>query len=100
MEAGHYRTQTNQIVKTTNPEPNVTTTVATIRQRTLRLFQKLLLILSQVLSLSEHFRKSYQYEVETALGTLLVNGTSEQLYETNETIHLAFPAEKLVILEK
>ncbi|MGH2189139.1 TOBE domain-containing protein, partial [Enterococcus faecium] len=44
--------------------------------------------------------KSYQYEVETALGTLLVNGTSEQLYETNETIHLAFPAEKLVILEK
>ena len=31
MEAGHYRTQTNQIVKTTNPEPNVTTTVATIR---------------------------------------------------------------------
>ena len=69
-------------------------------QRTLRLFQKLLLILSQVLSLSEHFRKSYQYEVETALGTLLVNGTSEQLYETNETIHLAFPAEKLVILEK
>ena len=69
-------------------------------QRTLRLFQKLLLILSQVPSLSEHFRKSYQYEVETALGTLLVNGTSEQLYETNETIHLAFPAEKLVILEK
>ena len=34
------------------------------------------------------------------VGTLLVNGTSEQLYETNETIHLAFPAEKLVILEK
>ena len=31
MEAGHYRTQTNQIMKTTNPEPNVTTTVATIR---------------------------------------------------------------------
>ena len=37
--------------------------------------------------------------METALGTLSVNGTSEQLYETNETIHLAFPAEKLVILE-
>ncbi|MGC3011526.1 TOBE domain-containing protein, partial [Enterococcus faecalis] len=44
--------------------------------------------------------KRYQYEEETALGTLLVNGTSEQLYETNETIHMAFPAEKLVILEK
>ena len=69
-------------------------------QRTLRLFQKSLLILSRYCRCPNIFRKSYQYEVETALGTLLVNGTSEQLYETNETIHLAFPAEKLVILEK
>ena len=100
MEAGHYRTQTNQIVKTTNPEPNVTTTVATIRPEDIEIVSEVATNTVAVLSLSEHFRKSYQYEVETALGTLLVNGTSEQLYETNETIHLAFPAEKLVILEK
>ena len=101
MEAGHYRTQTNQIVKTTNPEPNVTTTVATIRPEDIEIVAEAATnTVAGTVAVRTFLGKSYQYEVETALGTLLVNGTSEQLYETNETIHLAFPAEKLVILEK
>ena len=101
MEAGHYRTQTNQIVKTTNPEPNVTTTVATIRPEDIEIVSEAATnTVAGTVAVRTFLGKSYQYEVETALGTLLVNGTSEQLYETNETIHLAFPAEKLVILEK
>lgn len=101
MEAGHYRTQTNQIVKTTNPEPNVTTTVAAIRPEDIEIVSEAATnTVAGTVAVRTFLGKSYQYEVETALGTLLVNGTSEQLYETNETIHLAFPAEKLVILEK
>lgn len=44
--------------------------------------------------------KSYQYEVTTALGTFLVNGSDEQLYQKGDSLVLAFPAGKLIILEK
>ncbi|OJG89599.1 hypothetical protein RV16_GL002141 [Enterococcus saccharolyticus] len=44
--------------------------------------------------------KSHQYEVTTELGTLLVNGSDQQVYQTGEEIQLHFPAEKLVILER
>ena len=70
MEAGHYRTQTNQIMKTTNPEPNVTTTVATIRPEDIEIVSEALLILSRYCRCPNILGKSYQYEVETALGTL------------------------------
>lgn len=44
--------------------------------------------------------KSHQYEVETPLGTLLVNGSDQQLYQTGDTIGLNLPAEKVVLLER
>ena len=90
MEAGHYRTQTNQIVTVSTIRPEDIEIVSVAATNTV----------AGTVAVRTFLGKSYQYEVETALGTLLVNGTSEQLYETNETIHLAFPAEKLVILEK
>ncbi|GCF92910.1 ABC transporter ATP-binding protein [Enterococcus florum] len=44
--------------------------------------------------------KSHQYEVESSLGKLLVNGGDQQVFQTGDSIALSFPAEKLVILEK
>ncbi|HPJ00932.1 MAG TPA: TOBE domain-containing protein [Enterococcus sp.] len=44
--------------------------------------------------------KSHQYEVVTELGTLLVNGSDQQVYQTGEEIQLNFPAEKLFVLER
>lgn len=44
--------------------------------------------------------KSHQYEVESSLGKLLVNGSDQQVFQTGDSIALNFPAEKLVILEK
>jgi putative spermidine/putrescine transport system ATP-binding protein len=43
--------------------------------------------------------KSYQYEVKTALGAFLVNGTDKQIYEKGDKIALKFPKEKLILLE-
>lgn len=43
--------------------------------------------------------KSYQYEVETAIGTLLVTSDDTKIYEVQDEIHLALPKEKLVLLE-
>lgn len=42
--------------------------------------------------------KTYQYEVETEIGTLLVNGG--QLFNVGDNVALAFPLEKLIILKK
>ncbi|MGX7420363.1 ABC transporter ATP-binding protein [Carnobacterium gallinarum] len=42
--------------------------------------------------------KSYQYEVETTLGTLLVNGYGTTIYEVNDSLKLHIPAAKLVLV--
>ena len=41
--------------------------------------------------------KSYQYEVSTKLGTLLVNGN--KVYETGSILHLYLPAHKIVLVQ-
>lgn len=40
--------------------------------------------------------KSYQYEVETAFGNLVVNGN--QLYEVGTNLHLYLPSDKIVLV--
>ncbi|MDE6196115.1 MAG: ABC transporter ATP-binding protein [Erysipelotrichaceae bacterium] len=42
--------------------------------------------------------KSYQYEVKTDLGVLVVNAASERIYETGETLHLQLPANKIILV--
>ncbi len=42
--------------------------------------------------------KSYQYEVKTELGTLVVNASSETIYETGDTLYLQLPANKIVLV--
>lgn len=42
--------------------------------------------------------KSYQYEVETALGTLVVNGAGNDVYETGSTMKLHLPSHKIVLV--
>ena len=97
---GTFRSQTGQVLTTTNPVPNVTETVATIRPEDIEIVANTSENTVSGTSLVRTFLgKSYQYEVTTSLGTLLVNGTSEQLFNIGDSINLAFPAEKLVILE-
>ena len=42
--------------------------------------------------------KSYQYEVKTKLGALVVNASSEKVYETGDTLYLQLPANKIVLV--
>ena len=42
--------------------------------------------------------KSYQYEVSTPIGNLIVNGDGNKVYETGETLHLYLPENKIVLV--
>lgn len=42
--------------------------------------------------------KSYQYEVATAVGDLIVNGDNQDIYQTDDQLRLQLPKEKLIIL--
>lgn len=42
--------------------------------------------------------KSYQYEVETKLGKIIVNHDGQDVYETNDTLTLHLPANKIVLV--
>ncbi|MBO0423704.1 ABC transporter ATP-binding protein [Enterococcus plantarum] len=98
---GHYESENGQVFTTTNPQPTATETVATIRPEDIEIVATTTQTSIEGNILVRTFLgKSYQYEVTTPLGKLLVNGTSEQIYETGDTINLAFPADKLVILDK
>ncbi|HCM90479.1 MULTISPECIES: ABC transporter ATP-binding protein [Vagococcus] len=44
--------------------------------------------------------KNYQYEVKTEIGTLLVNGDDQQIYEVKQELRLDFPKEKIILLKK
>lgn len=98
---GHYESENGQVFTTTNPQPTATETVATIRPEDIEIVATTTQTSIEGNILVRTFLgKSYQYEVTTPLGKLLVNGTSEQIYEKGDTINLAFPADKLVILDK
>ncbi|WP_160724849.1 ABC transporter ATP-binding protein [Bacillus sp. USDA818B3_A] len=42
--------------------------------------------------------KSYQYEVETQIGTLLANKADDVIYQVGDTVSLSIPAHKLIIV--
>lgn len=42
--------------------------------------------------------KSYQYELETALGMIVVNGSNEELFETGASMRVKLPTNKIVIV--
>lgn len=42
--------------------------------------------------------KSYQYEVATALGTIIVNGDGNDVYEMGNEIHFVLPSHKIVLV--
>lgn len=42
--------------------------------------------------------KSYQYEVETTLGTFLVNGVGNEVYEAGSGMYLQLPSHKIVLV--
>ncbi|WP_432362673.1 ABC transporter ATP-binding protein [Sporosarcina sp. UB5] len=42
--------------------------------------------------------KAYQYEVETSIGSLLVNEAAHEVYQVGDNVTLSIPAEKLIIV--
>jgi len=42
--------------------------------------------------------KTYQYELETALGKIVVNGGNDELFETGQTMRVKLPANKIVLV--
>lgn len=98
---GRYKSENGQLFTTTNPQPEATETVATIRPEDIEILKEATQeSIEGTIIVRTFLGKSYQYEVTTPLGKLLVNGASEQIYETGDRINLVFPADKLVVLEK
>ena len=42
--------------------------------------------------------KSYQYEVESSFGRIVVNGSDQEVYETGDPIQLVLPSHKIVLV--
>jgi putative spermidine/putrescine transport system ATP-binding protein len=95
-----YKASNEQIFSTTETTSTREQVTATIRPEDIEIVSEATEdTVTGKVAVRTFLGKSYQYEVETELGTLLVNGSAQQIYETNDPILLVFPAEKLVILD-
>jgi len=95
---GKYKTDNQVVLDSTISQVTTNDAVATIRPENIQIVSQGL-VKGQVI-VRTFLGKSHQYEVSTDLGTLLVNGDNQQVYQAGEEIQLNFPAEKLVILER
>ena len=96
--AGELMTENQVIVRSSISELSVDEGTATIRPEDIVIQEKG--DIQGTVLVRTFLGKSHQYEVETALGKLLVNGSDQQIFEVGETIELVFPAEKVVLLER
>jgi len=97
-ENGQYLTQNGLVVETQLTNPTADTATATIRPDDIEI-QENGELTGKVL-VRTFLGKAHQYEVETAIGKLLVNGDDKTVFKTGDEISLHLPAEKLIILEK
>lgn len=95
---GNYVTENQVEVRSILSQVTAETAVATIRPEDIQIVAEGAVKGNVVVR--TFLGKSHQYEVSTELGTFLVNGSGNQVYQTGEEIQLNFPAEKLVILER
>lgn len=93
-----FETENGVVVNSTLSSTELTSAVATIRPEDISIVENG--PISGKVLVRTFLGKSHQYEVETPIGTLLVNGSDKQVYETGALLSLDFPADKLVILEK
>jgi len=54
--------------------------------------------LSGVIKVRTFLGKSYQYEIETSIGTLLVNEADDVIYQVGDAVTLSIPSHKLTIV--
>ncbi|MGK0550909.1 ABC transporter ATP-binding protein [Enterococcus faecalis] len=100
VDEKHYKADNGQVFTTAAADSDGETATATIRPEDIEIVSSANedTVAGRVV-VRTFLGKSYQYEIATELGTLLVNGSAEQIYATNDPILLVFPAEKLVILD-
>jgi putative spermidine/putrescine transport system ATP-binding protein len=55
-------------------------------------------IVSGTIKVRTFLGKSYQYEVETSIGSLLVNEADDVIYQVGEQVSLSIPSHKLIIV--
>ncbi|KXH80609.1 ABC transporter ATP-binding protein [Sporosarcina sp. HYO08] len=55
-------------------------------------------IVSGVVKVRTFLGKAYQYEVETPIGSLLVNEADDEVYQVGDAVTLSIPAQKLIIV--
>jgi putative spermidine/putrescine transport system ATP-binding protein len=53
---------------------------------------------SGVIKVRTFLGKSYQYEVETSIGTLIANKADDVVYQVGDAVRLSIPAHKLIIV--
>jgi putative spermidine/putrescine transport system ATP-binding protein len=101
MEPGTYQTEDGTIVHSTTGAKTSAEAVATIRPDDIEIVsEKQTEAVKGTVELRTFLGKAYQYKVATKIGEFLVNGDSGTIYNTGDVISLAFPASKLIILEK
>ncbi|MEK4231052.1 ABC transporter ATP-binding protein [Solibacillus sp. FSL H8-0538] len=55
-------------------------------------------VVSGTIKVRTFLGKSYQYEIETSIGTLLVNEPDHVIYQVGDNVALSIPAHKLIIV--
>jgi len=72
---------------------------ATIRPEDIKIVDnKLENTIEGIVEIRTFLGKSYQYEVKTSIGNIIVNGDNSKVYNKNENIILQLPSDKIVLV--
>lgn len=85
----------------TNSDNSGQAVKATIRPDNISMHRELAAadnVLSGTVRVRTFLGKSYQYEVETAVGNLIVNDEDAKLYQAGETVHLYLDPTKIILV--
>ncbi len=96
-----YTTEQGETIKV-EQETMLETGLGTIRPEDILLVDETITenVITATIGVRTFLGKSYQYEVDTSLGKLLVNAAISRVYETGDQVRLQFPKNKIILVEK
>lgn len=100
VEEHQYKNQNGDIVKVDNDD-DLQTCKGTIRPDDIEIVtsaDKYENLISGEVTVRTFLGKSYQYEVDTSIGKLVVSSSSEEVYKQGDSIQMYLPANKIVLV--
>ena len=100
VDTHQYQNQNGDIMKVDN-DVDFNTCKGTIRPDDIEIVtsaDKLDNMITGTVNVRTFLGKSYQYEVETPIGKLVVNGDNTTVYKTGESMMMYLPANKIVLV--